>query len=442
MSPSSRPRGRAVAVALALAAALTFLAVAFPAPGGPSAARPAGRALPPFSASAASSEGEVRIIPAAPGSTEPSADRSVRIRLIAAGDIMVHEPQLAAARIGPASWDFRPQIAPAAAPLRSADLAVGNLEVPLGGGRGGYTGYPAFSAPDELADALRDAGFDLLFTANNHCLDRGEAGALRTLEVLDSRDIAHTGTFPASADPAPTILSADGITLAFLSYTYGTNGLRVPPGIRVNRIDPKRIASDVRAARATSPDLVVVAFHYGLEYRTVPVPSQTEAVRSALAAGADLILGGHPHVLQRVDVLSPDRPGGTPRVVAWSLGNFLSSQRTVPRDRGALLEIEIRREAGGTARVTRVAAIPLRVRYDRIVGGRRRIEVRPIPGAGGGIASGRSDAAVRAQVLELLTRGARGQTPLRREGDRWILFETPRGAISADSGGARDRTIP
>jgi poly-gamma-glutamate synthesis protein (capsule biosynthesis protein) len=317
---------------------------------------------------------------------------------------------------------------------------VGNLEVPLGGGERRYTGYPAFSAPDELADALKDAGFDLLFTANNHCLDRGGRGALRTLAALESRDLAYTGTSPAEPDPAsttpPALLSADGVTFAFLSYTYGTNGIRIPPGIRVNLTDPERIAADVRTARASSPDFVVVALHCGREYRTSPDPSQVAAVRAALSAGATIVLGGHPHVLQRVDILSPDRTGGSPRVVAWSLGNFLSSQRTVPRDRGALLEIRIDRGADGTARISRVAAVPLKVRYDR-VGGRRRIEVRPIPGrvgphsAGTGKASPSRDrdGPIRGQVLDLLTRGAKGQTRLRLSGDRWILYEAPTGAF-------------
>ena len=181
-------------------------------------------------------------------SPSPSPVPAEPVRLLAVGDLMVHQPQLEAARRGPDSWDFRPQIAPLADLLREGDLTVGNLEVTLGGGRGGYTGYPVFSAPDDLAETLKEAGFDLLFTANTHCLDRGEAGALRTLEVLDRLDLAHTGTFPASRDPAPAVLSAGGITFAFLSYTYGTNGIPVPSGVRVNGTQEARIAADVRAA--------------------------------------------------------------------------------------------------------------------------------------------------------------------------------------------------
>ena len=352
-------------------------------------------------------------------SPSPSPVPAEPVRLLAVGDLMVHQPQLEAARRGPDSWDFRPQIAPLADLLREGDLTVGNLEVTLGGGRGGYTGYPVFSAPDDLAETLKEAGFDLLFTANNHCLDRGEAGALRTLEVLDRLDLAHTGTFPASRDPAPAVLSAGGITFAFLSYTYGTNGIPVPSGVRVNGTQEARIAADVRAARGTSADLVVVGLHYGPEYRTEPHASQLGPVRAALEAGADLILGGHPHVLQRVDVLSPDRPGGTHRVVAWSLGNFVSSQRTVPRDRGAVLEIRAARGADGVARILRVGAAPLWVRFEGR-GARQRIQAEPLPPGSSGAAG-----AARRQVLELLTRGARGQTPLRRDGVWWVLFEAP-----------------
>ena len=346
-----------------------------------------------------------------------------RVRLLAVGDVLVHEPQLEAARRGPDSWDFRPAFAPVAALLREGDLTVGNLEIPLGGEAGDYTGYPAFNAPDALGEALAWAGFDVLFTANNHCLDRGEAGALRTLEALDRLGLAHTGTFAASEVPAPLRVVRRGISFAFLAYTYGTNGVPVPPGVRVNRIDPERVAEDVRSARAASPDFVAVAFHYGPEYRTEPHPSQEEAVEAALGAGADLILGGHPHVLQRVDVLPPGRPGGSPRVVAWSLGNFVSSQRTLPRERGAVLEVEALRGADGVARIVRVGAVPLWVRFDR-PGGRRRVEVLPLREKGDPEGSGRLDR-VRRQVLDLLTRGARGQTPLRHDGRSWVLFEAP-----------------
>ena len=297
------------------------------------------------------------------------------VRLSAVGDIMVHDPQIGAAWSEKLrSYDFRPQMAPLMPMLASAEITVGNLETTFGGPQRKYTGYPCFSTPDTLAPALREAGFDVVFTANNHCLDRGKGGALRTLDVLAAAGLASTGTF-ASSDRPPLILERGGLSFAFLAYTYGTNGIKVPKDApwMVNLLDKKLLSADL--ARCASADVRVVAFHFGNEYQLIPSSGQRAAVKAALEGGARIVLGTHPHVLQAVEVFSPDVPEDA-RVVAWSLGNFLSSQRTEPRERSAVLHVDLERQGSGVA-LTGVSATPVWTRYRRLPGGGRRIQVVP-----------------------------------------------------------------
>lgn len=297
------------------------------------------------------------------------------VRLSAVGDLMVHDPQIGAAwNEKLRSYDFHPQIASLEPMLASADLAVGNLETTFGGPRRKYTGYPCFSTPDSLAAALKRAGFDGVFTANNHCLDRGREGVLRTLEILAAEALGSTGTF-ASSDRPPLILERGGLTFAFLAYTYGTNGIAVPRDApwMVNRMDLALLSADL--ARCASADVRVVAFHFGNEYQLTPSPAQRAAVRAALDGGARIVLGTHPHVLQAVEVFSSDVPDDA-RVVAWSLGNFLSSQRTEPRERSAVLHVDLERR-GEKVLLAEVSATPVWTRYRRLAGGKRSIQVVP-----------------------------------------------------------------
>jgi poly-gamma-glutamate capsule biosynthesis protein CapA/YwtB (metallophosphatase superfamily) len=224
--------------------------------------------------------------------------------------------------------------------LSAADIAIGNLEVTLGGKP--FKGYPAFSSPDELAQACRDAGFDILTTANNHAADRGPKGIARTIRVLDSLNIKHTGTWinsEARDTLSPLMISAKGISLALLSYTYGTNGIVVPPPAVVSYIDTIRIANDIKASAEKGADLVIVSVHWGTEYDTLPSAEQKQLAAAIFRSGADIIIGSHPHVIQPmtafVDSLQLTEP------VVWSMGNFVSNQRQQRRDGGAMIGLEL-----------------------------------------------------------------------------------------------------
>src|SRR5512133_254620 len=173
-----------------------------------------------------------------------------RLQLVFTGDIMGHDEQITGAWNADSSrYDYEPTFRYLKPYLEQADIAIGNLEVTLAGPP--YKGYPQFSSPDALATAARDAGFDVFIQANNHALDRGAKGFRRTLRVLDSLKIVHTGTFLDSTDRAmnyPLILEKNGVRIALLNYTYGTNGLVIEKPSIIKRIDTAIIRLDLQKA--------------------------------------------------------------------------------------------------------------------------------------------------------------------------------------------------
>jgi poly-gamma-glutamate capsule biosynthesis protein CapA/YwtB (metallophosphatase superfamily) len=304
----------------------------------------------------------------------PAADS---VTVAAVGDIMAHDSQLQAAWDGTRNaYDFGPVFRYVQDLVSSADLAVGNFETTLPGRRDRVSGYPAFGAPDALAAALRDAGFDLLNTANNHCADKGRDGLIRTLDALDTLGLRHVGTYRDSADYGRNgvqFVERRGIRIAFVSYTYGTNG-SLPAGCVVSVLDSSAIAADMRFARAAEPDFIVAMLHFGTEYATEPDSSQVRWAGLLFDEGADVVLGGHPHVLQRWEKSRrTDRLGRTAdRLAVYSLGNFVSNQRTPNRDGGMVFFFTLRRaesEAGGFERtVENPSAVPVWV-FDRLTDG-------------------------------------------------------------------------
>lgn len=251
--------------------------------------------------------------------------------LIAVGDIMMHSPQLTSAySVANATYSFESYFEALDGYL-DGEWVIGNLETPMAGKDAGFSGYPQFNAPEQLADALKNAGFHILSTANNHSLDRREAGVRQTIAFLEEREIYHTGTARSEAEAAePLIITKNDIRAAFLSYTYGTNGIPVPTGkaYLVNLIDEERIRQDVNNAREQGADLVVVSMHFGHEYHRQPSEEQKQLSHTIIRAGADIILGSHPHVVQPYEwIKTKDETGQMRRgIVIYSLGNFISNQ--------------------------------------------------------------------------------------------------------------------
>ena len=280
-----------------------------------------------------------------------SADEA---EIIFAGDAMQHQSQLNAARTPGGGFDYSACFSALAPYIASADYAVVNLECPLGGSP--YAGYPMFCAPDAYAEALRDAGFDLALTANNHMLDRRDRGLRRTVTVLDSIGLSHTGTYAspeARAAEVPFMADINGFRCAFLNYTYGTNGITPGPGVAIDYIDTLRMRADIHAARAAGAEIVTACVHWGVEYRLLPEPSQRRLASTLRAMGSDIVMGGHPHVIQPME-LTPG-PDGRQGLTVYSLGNFISGMRTADTRGGAIASVTLRRDSLGRAYVADAA---------------------------------------------------------------------------------------
>ena len=273
------------------------------------------------------------------------------ISLLFVGDAMAHQGQIDRARElgGSKGYDFSDCFTLIAPTVREADYAVVNLETPLGGGRGGYTGFPCFSAPDSFAEELKRAGFDLFLTANNHTLDRSDAGLRRTIAALDSLKVDHTGTFRNAEERerlVPLIKDIRGFRIGFLKYTYGTNGITARDGAEVSLIDRDMMKREIAATRAAGAELIVVCVHWGVEYQLTEHASQRQLAQFLLDEGVEMVIGGHPHVIQPMKVIE-DEKSGERRLVVYSLGNFISNMKTGDTRGGAMVTCRIVRDTEG-----------------------------------------------------------------------------------------------
>lgn len=262
------------------------------------------------------------------------------------------------------------------------DWVIGNLETPIANAELKYTGYPLFNAPDTLADALKTAGFNVLATANNHALDRGEAGVLQTLANIQKRELNPVGT-AASPEEAQKILVLEKkqIKMAILAYTYGTNGIPIPVGkdYLVSLINEPKMVQDILRAKQ-SADVVTVVLHFGSEYQRQPNAEQKRLVESLVKTGADIVLGSHPHVVQPYEVFELTDELGKPRkaVAIYSMGNFISNQRGNYKDLGVIFRVKLSKQfPAATTTITEIQISPTWVhRYS--AGGKYQFRVLPL----------------------------------------------------------------
>ncbi|MEK8126492.1 CapA family protein [Paenibacillus filicis] len=306
---------------------------------------------------------------------------STLVQIAAVGDILISESIVRSARREMGSYDFAPVFRYTAPLLQKADLTIGNLEVPLGGPPARFTyrhpktRFYTFHAPEQLAPDLREAGFDVLVTGNNHCLDRGTEGLVRTLDMLDREGIAHTGTFRSRAEAGqPLLLDIKGIRIAVLSYSKSTNKLPLAreQAWMVNLLDEEQMLRELAAARQQA-DYTIVCPHFGKEYTHKPVAVQKRLVGKLLEGGADLILGAHPHVVQ------PAIRTSSGQAAIYSLGNFISTTlmgRAATRH-GLMLLATIEKDAAGT-RLQSLEYVPTWVRRARAAAGNMTYQVIPV----------------------------------------------------------------
>ena len=298
------------------------------------------------------------------------------LTLLFAGDAMQHQSQINNAKQGD-GYDYSSYFRHLRDEISAADLAIVNLEVTLGGKP--YTGYPMFSAPDEYAEALKDAGFDVFLTANNHCLDRFSAGMERTLDVLDSLGVIYTGTFKNATDRDrhyPKMITKNGIRLALLNYTYSTNGIEQKPPNIVNYIHDEQMLKDVAIAKELNADFVIVAIHWGDEYKLVQNKAQERVAKLLTDAGVDMVIGGHPHVVQPTIVtLNPDH--SIRNVVVYSLGNFISAMKAPNTYGGQLFKVVLSKELFRKRIKDCTYGLIYVNKFSE--GGKNRMEVLPVP---------------------------------------------------------------
>lgn len=302
------------------------------------------------------------------------------IQIAAVGDLMVKRYIISDAKQSDGTYFFDPLFAKVAPYLQQADLTIGNLETTFAGNGSGSrkslrSGGPIFKCPDELAPALKKAGFDVLVTANNHCMDYGTPGLIRTLQVLDRHGIEHTGTSRTLQESRQTLIkNVNGIKIGILSYTSGTNRIPVPadrPWL-VNRMETGKITRAIRALKKKT-DLVLLYLHFGNEYHYIPNQYQKRLVNLFFKSGANIILGSHPHVLQ------PFTHRGNKQFAIYSLGNFVSTKlKNIPYTQSAIiLTLNIRKDNKGDVSITGVDYIPTYVNR-RLANGKKMTEVIPI----------------------------------------------------------------
>ncbi len=265
------------------------------------------------------------------------------ITLTAAGDCLMHNTQITAGLQADGTYNFDTYFAEVEELLQEGDYTSVCFEAAMAGPETGYTGYPVFNSPDEIASTFKKSGFDLIVTSNNHILDRGMKGALRTMQVYKDTGLDTIGTY-MTEEESKSFLIKDirGVKVGYLAYGYGTNGIPVPKdyGFFFNFLEKDKIITDINNLRS-QVDVLVVVLHWGVEYATKPTQEQVIMAQEILAAGADVIIGSHPHVIQPMEILEID---GQKKVVAYAIGNFISHQRGVERNSGIVLKLKFTKD--------------------------------------------------------------------------------------------------
>ncbi|CAG9606410.1 CapA family protein [Pseudoneobacillus rhizosphaerae] len=267
-------------------------------------------------------------------------EMTTQLSLGAIGDILIHDWVYEDA-LSSSGYDFKPMFKHVKGKLQKPDLLIANQETVLGGVEMGLTSYPTFNSPQEVGDALIDAGVDIVSTANNHSLDKGEKGILRSIEYYEKVGLPYVGFFKDKEDQEKLrILHKNGVKLAFLSYSYGTNGIPVPKGkdFLVNLIDQEKMKTEIHKAKALA-DVVVMSIHWGNEYQRIPTEEQQLLGQFLVDEGVDIIFGHHPHVLQPMQMVKTKDQRNA--FIVYSLGNFISGQMRDYKDIGGLATIKI-----------------------------------------------------------------------------------------------------
>ena len=300
--------------------------------------------------------------------------KEITATVLNTGDILIHDNILWGAEQSDGSYDFSKLFKEAKSYITKADYAVANLEVTLGGAEAGnYRGYPGFNSPDSLLDYVKADGFDMLLTANNHCLDTGLAGLKRTVQQLKTKGFDFLGTKETADDPTYIVKDINGIKIGMVAYTYGTNSSASGAGSLINYFSSSNLnkfytdaQSVIDSMKADGAEAIVFYMHWGNEYHTKPNTYQKAAAQQLCNMGVDVIVGGHPHVLQPVELIYAEGSDHT-TVCLYSMGNSISNQRisemtglceTGHTEDGVLFNYTFTKNSDGEVSLTAVDIIP------------------------------------------------------------------------------------
>lgn len=292
-------------------------------------------------------------------------ETDISFTMTAIGDIMCHNTQyLDAYRKESDGYDFSYVFEDIYRYTKITDITIGSLETSFAGKERGYSNYPTFNSPDDLAYHLKRIGVNVLSTAGNHCLDMGFSGLSRTIDVLNDADISHLGTYQSQEDRDKILFKyVKGIKIAFINYTYGTNGISVPAGKEfcVNLINKDLIKKDIESAKNDNADMIVACMHWGTEYRTTANPEQEELADFLFQNGVDIILGNHPHVLEPMQKRTITLEDGSVKdgFVIYALGNFICDQNAENTRNSIILNLKITKHTDGKISIDHANYIPI-----------------------------------------------------------------------------------
>lgn len=294
-----------------------------------------------------------------------SESSDISFTLAAIGDIMCHNTQyIDAYNKDTDTYDFSYVFENISLYTKTADICIGNLETTFAGEDIGYSSYPTFNTPDELAYELKDIGIDVLSTAGNHSLDKGFDGLSRTIDVLNDADISHLGTYKSKEEQDTTLIKyVKGVKIAFVNYTYGTNGISIPSDKQfcVNLIDENLIKEQIDKAKQEEPDIIIACMHWGSEYKTTQNSTQEDLADFLFQNGVDIILGTHPHVLEPMEKRTVTLDDGTTKdgFVIYSLGNFIADQNAEYTRDSIILNLDITKHTDGKISIDNYEYVPI-----------------------------------------------------------------------------------
>ena len=297
--------------------------------------------------------------------TTQNTNEDTTFHLTAIGDIMCHNTQyMDAYNSDTGKYDFSYVFEDIEYYIKNSNITVANLETTFAGEDVGYSNYPRFNTPDALAYNLKKLGVDVVSTAGNHSLDYGFDGLSRTIDVLDKADISHVGTYQTQEERDTIVFKyVKGIKIAFLDYAYGTNGITIPSDkpYCINLIDKELIKKDIETAKSQEADIIVASVHWGTEYSTVPNDTQNELADFLFQNGVNIILGTHPHVLQKMEKRTVTLEDGSTQdgFIIYSLGNFISDQNADNTRTSIILDLQITKHTDDSVTIDNVNYIPI-----------------------------------------------------------------------------------